>query len=101
MTCRRIPAPSARRYAAWSLALLTTELPAALSAAALASSASETDGQFIFRFDTSATKSSGPTPLEPHEVIQSSVSPRAALAVGLKVDALERLTGLARRLHGF
>lgn len=45
------------------------------------------DGQSIFRFDTFGDEQLWTDTLRLHEVIQSSVSPATALAVGLKVDA--------------
>ena len=45
------------------------------------------DGQWIFRFDTFGDEQLWTDVLRMHEVIQSSVSPRTALSVGLKVDA--------------
>ena len=45
------------------------------------------DGQFIFRFDTFGDEQLWTDTLRMHEVIESGVSPRTALAVGLKVDA--------------
>jgi len=44
-------------------------------------------GQQIFRFDTFGDEQLWTDTLRLHEVIQSSVSPTTALAVGLKVDA--------------
>jgi len=44
-------------------------------------------GQQIFRFDTFGDEQFWTDTLRLHEVIQSSVSPATALAVGLKVDA--------------
>jgi len=44
-------------------------------------------GQQIFRFDTFGNEQLWTDTLRLHEVIQSSVSPAAALGVGLKVDA--------------
>jgi hypothetical protein len=44
-------------------------------------------GQQIFRFDTFGDEQLWTDTLRMHEVIQSSVSPTTALAVGLKVDA--------------
>lgn len=44
-------------------------------------------GQYIFRFDTFGDEQLWTDTLRMHEVIQAAVSPRAALAVGLKVDA--------------
>jgi cytochrome c5 len=45
------------------------------------------DGQSIFRFDTFGDEDLWTDVLGMHEVIQSAVSPRTALSVGLKVDA--------------
>src|SRR5688572_20604139 len=45
------------------------------------------DGQYIFRFDTFGNEDFWTQDLRLHEVIQSAVSPRTALSVGLKVDA--------------
>jgi mono/diheme cytochrome c family protein/cytochrome c5 len=45
------------------------------------------DGKQIFRFDTFGNETFWTDTLRIHEVIQSAVSPEAALAVGLKVDA--------------
>jgi len=45
------------------------------------------DGQFIFRFDTFGDEQLWTDILRMHEVVQSAVSPRTALAVGLKVDS--------------
>src|SRR5687767_547848 len=45
------------------------------------------DGQFIFRFDTFGDEDLWTDILRMHEVLQSSVSPRTALSVGLKVDS--------------
>lgn len=44
-------------------------------------------GQYIFRFDTFGDEQLWTDKLRIHEVIQAAVSPRTALAVGLKVDA--------------
>ncbi|MBD5804781.1 Cytochrome c [Azoarcus sp. Aa7] len=44
-------------------------------------------GQYIFRFDTFGDEQLWTDTLRMHEVIQAAVSPRTALAVGLKVDA--------------
>ena len=46
-----------------------------------------TDGQQIFRFDTFGDETFWTDTLRIHEIIQNGVSPRTALAVGLKVDA--------------
>jgi cytochrome c553 len=48
---------------------------------------SKHDGQFIFRFDTFGDEDLWTDVLRMHEVLQSAVSPRTALSVGLKVDA--------------
>ena len=45
------------------------------------------DGQHIFRHDTFGSERFWTDTLRMHEVIQSGVSPKTALAVGLKVDA--------------
>jgi mono/diheme cytochrome c family protein len=45
------------------------------------------DGKQIFRFDTFGDETFWTDSLRIHEVIQTAVSPEAALAVGLKVDA--------------
>jgi mono/diheme cytochrome c family protein/cytochrome c5 len=45
------------------------------------------EGQKIFRFDTFGDEARWTDTLRMHEVISSAVSPAAALAVGLKVDA--------------
>jgi mono/diheme cytochrome c family protein len=45
------------------------------------------NGQNIFRFDTFGNEDFWTQDLRLHEVIQSAVSPRTALSVGLKVDA--------------
>ncbi len=45
-------------------------------------------GQFIFRFDTFGDEQLWTDVLRIHEVIQSSMSPATALAVGLKVDSM-------------
>jgi mono/diheme cytochrome c family protein len=51
-------------------------------------------GQHIFRFDTFGDERFWTDTLRMHEVIASSVSPRTALAVGLKVDAQALPSGL-------
>ena len=48
---------------------------------------SRVSGQQIFRFDTFGDEQLWTDTLRMHEVIASSVSPRTALSVGLKVDA--------------
>ena len=45
------------------------------------------DGKSIFRFDTFGDETFWTDTLRMHEVIRTSVSPKTALAVGLKVDA--------------
>lgn len=67
------------------LAVVTTALT--LSAPRPASSAKAPSGQFIFRFDTFGDEQLWTDTLRLHEVIESSVSPATALAVGLKVDS--------------
>lgn len=51
------------------------------------SSAKPLDGKSIFRFDTFGDEQLWTDTLRMHEVIQTAVSPVAALGVGLKVDA--------------
>jgi hypothetical protein len=51
-------------------------------------------GQHIFRFDTFGDEQFFTDTLRLHEVIQTAVSPNAALAVGLKVDAAALPSGL-------
>src|SRR3982751_6384738 len=45
------------------------------------------DGKHIFRFDTFGDETFWTDTLRMHEVIRTSVSPKTALGVGLKVDA--------------
>jgi mono/diheme cytochrome c family protein len=68
---------------------LAAGLAAALFASVLFSkpAGNKTDGQFIFRFDTFGDEQLWTDILRMHEVVQSAVSPRTALAVGLKVDS--------------
>ncbi len=87
------PGPRLRRARCWAaaaaalcallapLASCGNEGPTAPSPELLA------EGQQIFRFDTFGDETFWTDTLRMHEVIQSSVSPRTALAVGLKVDA--------------
>jgi len=73
--------------------VLSAAIGAALLAPALFStteakpSGNKLDGQFIFRFDTFGDEQLWTDILRMHEVVQSAVSPRTALAVGLKVDS--------------
>src|SRR5262245_66646750 len=76
-----------RRRAVRSASLMTVGLVLGLTAAHLASGQSAPEGQAVFRFDTFGDEQHWTDVLRLHEVIESSVSPRAALAVGLKVDA--------------
>jgi hypothetical protein len=64
---------------------LAVTLP--LAAPGPVSSAKQPDGKTIFRFDTFGDEQLWTDTLRMHEVIQSAVSPVAALGVGLKVDA--------------
>jgi len=70
---------------------ILTSLVALLCAVAFittqAANAPVDQGQQIFRFDTFGDEQLWTDTLRLHEVIQSSVSPVAALGVGLKVDA--------------
>jgi hypothetical protein len=67
-------------------ALMMALFVVALIATQAASGAVD-QGQQIFRFDTFGDEQLWTDTLRLHEVIQSSVSPAAALGVGLKVDA--------------
>lgn len=58
-----------------------------VSGAAADQAALVTEGQKIFRFDTFGDEAHWTDTLRIHEVISTAVSPAAALAVGLKVDA--------------
>jgi mono/diheme cytochrome c family protein len=55
--------------------------------ASTAMQAKQIDGQTVFRYDTFGDERLWTDTLRMHEVVASSVSPRTALAVGLKVDA--------------
>jgi len=74
---RRFVAPLGIIYIV-ALVLATTARPV--------SSAQPLDGMQIFRFDTFGDEQLWTKELRMHEVIASSVSPKTALAVGLKVD---------------
>jgi mono/diheme cytochrome c family protein len=76
---RRLMGPLAIMFA---LVLAST-----LSLARPASSEKPPDGQAIFRFDTFGDEQLWTDTLKLNQVIQTSVSPVAALGVGLKVDA--------------
>lgn len=76
---RRLMGPLAIMFA---LVLAST-----LSLARPASSEKPPDGQAIFRFDTFGDEQLWTDTLKLNQVIQTSVSPRAALGVGLKVDS--------------
>jgi mono/diheme cytochrome c family protein len=62
-------------------------LPALHSTLAAKPPGNKFDGQFIFRFDTFGDEQLWTDILRMHEVIESAVSPKTALSVGLKVDA--------------
>ena len=68
---------------------LAVGLAAAFFASVLFSkpSGNKMDGQWIFRYDTFGDEQLWTDVLRMHEVVQSAVSPRTALSVGLKVDA--------------
>jgi mono/diheme cytochrome c family protein len=70
--------------AAIGAALLTPVLVSTLEAKP---SGNKLDGQYIFRYDTFGDEQLWTDVLRMHEVVQSAVSPRTALAVGLKVDS--------------
>ena len=69
------------------MALALTISNARPTSGAKPSGGHSTDGQFIFRFDTFGDEQLWTDTLRLHEVIRSSVSPVAALGVGLKVDS--------------
>src|SRR5215217_3353738 len=73
----------------WMAGLMVFALAATLPLAAPSpvSSAKPLDGKAIFRFDTFGDEQRWTDTLRMHEVIQSAVSPVAALGVGFKVDA--------------
>lgn len=60
---------------------------AAVSLLGAAPGGNRADGQYIFRYDTFGDEQLWTDILRMHEVVQSAVSPRTALSVGLKVDA--------------
>jgi len=64
-----------------------TLVPALYSTLDAKPSGTKTDGQYIFRYDTFGDEDLWTGILRLHEVIQTSVSPKTALSVGLKVDA--------------
>src|SRR4030095_15754932 len=68
-----------------AFALLLLVLP--INSISTAQSTQPDAGQSIFRFDTFGDEQLWTDVLRMNQVIQSSVSPTAALAVGLKVDS--------------
>ena len=76
-----------RFLALLSAAIVAVSIPTLLATLDAKPSGNKTDGQFIFRFDTFGDEDLWTDVLRLHEVIQSAVSPRTALSVGLKVDA--------------
>jgi mono/diheme cytochrome c family protein len=86
-----IPLPAARWTAAAgtlaSRVLLAALLACSDNGPNEATPAQHAQGQQTFRFDTFGDETFWTDTLRIHEVIQSGVSPVAALAVGLKVDA--------------
>jgi hypothetical protein len=68
-----------------AVALLLLVVP--IRSISTAQSAQADDGQSIFRFDTFGDEQLWTDVLQMNQVIQSSVSPAKALAVGLKVDS--------------
>jgi mono/diheme cytochrome c family protein len=85
MTSRRRSLSIPGRLAVLLAVALAVTLP--LAAPGPVSSAKTLDGKTIFRFDTFGDEQLWTDTLRMHEVIQSAVSPVAALGVGLKVDA--------------
>ena len=87
MALRRL-VPVLRRSLWGPLALvLGLALAFTISAARPASSAKPLDGKTVFRFDTFGDEQLWTDTLRLNEVIETSVSPAAALAIGLKVDS--------------
>ena len=70
-----------------STAVTPTGAEAVSSASQSSSHARLADGRGIFRFDTFGDETFWTDTLRMHEVIRTSVSPKTALSVGLKVDA--------------
>jgi cytochrome c5 len=68
-----------------AVGILLLALP--IKSISTAQSAQADDGQSIFRFDTFGDEQLWTDVLQMNQVIQSSVSPATALAVGLKVDS--------------
>jgi mono/diheme cytochrome c family protein len=81
--------PSKPLFAAGAalLAALTAVLFADPAASHAEAAGNKHDGQYIFRFDTFGDEDLWTGVLRMHEVLQSSVSPKTALSVGLKVDS--------------
>jgi mono/diheme cytochrome c family protein len=77
---------------------LTLALTFAISPSGSAQSKKQNDGQEIFRYDTFGDEQLWTDVLGLHEAIES-VSPAAALAVGLKVDADALLPPIVRALQ--
>ena len=77
---------SSRQRSIAAVPLVAVLLALALSGTHPASSQSAPDGQLIFRFDTFGDEQLWTDTLKLHQVIEASVTPRIALAVGLKVD---------------
>jgi mono/diheme cytochrome c family protein len=75
------------RLIAAALAVLVIALVTIISMPGPAISAQPLDGKAVFRFDTFGDEQLWTNVLRMHEVIQAKVSPKIALAVGLKVDS--------------
>src|SRR5215213_5339565 len=85
---RRVFRLKALHFAIVLLAIVAIGLPlSSRSGMQTAASAQGGNGKEIFRFDTFGDEQLWTDTLRMHEVIQSSVSPATALAVGLKVDS--------------
>ena len=82
------------------LSIVATIYVAALLGVINAQPGSTTDGKQIFRFDTFGDDQLWTDTLQMHRVIASSVSPRIALGVGLKVDAEALPPALVSQLQG-
>jgi hypothetical protein len=93
------------RVRGWPIGVLVLGLAAGLATLAVqhrpvtAAQNQPLDGQAIFRFDTFGDEQLWTDRLRMHEVIESSVDPLTALAVGLKVDVEALPPALVQKLR--
>jgi hypothetical protein len=93
------------RVRGWPISVLVLGLAAGLAMLAVqhrpvtAAQNQPLDGQAIFRFDTFGDEQLWTDRLRMHEVIESSVDPLTALAVGLKVDVEALPPALVQKLR--